>query len=163
MLRPTVRLVLLAALVAALPACDSGSNEAQALFEARAFALPSGITRTDDVGAVLATDADDWRVGPGYATRVIAVDPVFPNPVRAQGVATLPVNTSGTRGGLALYVLEADGRLRLLDADEGATQPGLPTLSFFGSELGVVTGLYRVVLLDGSGGVVSYGDVQLTQ
>lgn len=162
MLRPTVPLVLLTALVVALPACDSANTEGQRLFEQEALlTVPSGVTRTDATGAALATDADDWRIGPGFATRVIGVDPLFPNPVRASQTATLPVNTNGTRGGLVLVVLEADGRFRTLDERPDATQPGLPTLSFFGSQLGPVAGLYRVVLLDGAGGVVSYGDVQL--
>ena len=162
MLRPILRPLLLVALAGTVGACDSTDSGAQALFEAQALALPSGYTRTNATGDVLSTDADDWRIGPGYATRVIAVDPLFPNPIRAEDYAALPVNTSGTSGGLVLAVLQSDGRLRTLDTDEGATQPGLPTLGFFGSELGVVGGLYRVLLLDGVGGVVSYGDVQYT-
>ncbi len=162
MLPPIRRLLLLAALVGSTAGCDSTNSEAQALFEAQALSIPSGFTRTTATGEVLATDADDWRIGPGYATRVIAVDPIYPNPIRSGAFATLPVNTSGTRGGLVLAVLQSDGRLRTLDTEPTATQPGLPTLGFFGSEVGVVEGLYRLLLLDGSGGIVSYGDVQYT-
>lgn len=160
MLRPTARLALLVALLAGAPACDSTNTDGQRLFELEALGAPNGFTRTDARGRVLSEDADDWRIGPGYGTRVAGVDPIFPNPIDAESFATLAVNTNGTRGGLALAVIEADGRFRTLDTDEGATQPGLPTLGFFGSQLGPTAGLYRLVLLDGAGGVVSYGDVR---
>lgn len=157
-----LRLPALALLLALAAGCDAANADGQRLFEQQALlGVPSGLTRTAADGRVLSTDADDWRVGPAYATRVVVVDPPFPNPVSARESASLPVNSNGTRGGLALAVLEADGRLRQIAEAPRATDPGLPTLSFFGSQLGLTAGLYRLVLLDGAGGVVSYGDVEL--
>ena len=146
-------------------ACDGTSVEEQRFFEDQAFATaPSGFTRTDEGGEVLSTDAEDWRVGPGYAGLVQTIQVPYPNPLPFRATGVYQVNVvAGVPGGLALYRLDAGGRLRLIGqpCDDAVTST-ICTFTFQGSEVSPVgdDGLVRLMLLDGQNGVVSYGDVQ---
>ena len=154
----------LAALLA-VGACDGVSVEEQRLFEDQAFAgVPSGFTRTGASGAVVAEDADDWRIGPAYAGRVQTIQVPYPNPLPFRETAVYQLNVvTGVAGGLALYRLDADGRLRLVgEPCDDAVSATICTFTVAGSEVAPVGGdaLVRLVLVDGQQGVVSYGDVQ---
>ena len=153
------------ALLAVLAACDTVSVEEQRFFEDQAFATaPAGFTETSEGGAVVSEDADDWRIGPGYQGRVQTVQVPYPNPLPFRETGVYQVNVvAGVAGGLALYRLDAGGRLRLVGRPcDDAVASTICTFTFQGSEVSPVgdEGLVRLVLLDGQNGVVSYGDVQ---
>ena len=161
MLRPA----LVLSLTLAVAACDGASVEEQRFFEDQAFAeVPTGFTRTTEGGAVTAEDPGDWRIGPGYQGIVQTVQVPYPNPLPFRATAVYQVNVvAGVPGGLALYRLDAGGRLRLVGRPcDDAAQSTICTFTFQGSEVSPVgdEGLVRLLLLDGRNGVVSYGDVQ---
>ena len=97
MLRP----VLAAVCLLALAACDSGTGNAQQLFEDRALLdAPSGVN-----------DEGDWQVGPAFTVRVSVIQPVTPNPVGATETAVLTLDAKDIPTGLTLYRQDTDGRL----------------------------------------------------
>ena len=165
MLRP---LLLLPPLLL-LAACDTTSATEQRLFEDAALLTPvAGITETDATGQVLSTDASDWRIGPAFLNRVSLLQLPNPNPVRL-GQAVNFLVTQGVPGGLRLYVLELrNGVVDLVPVNDpnafepGAAQSGFYPFSVSARQIALGgAGLYRVVLLDGSQNVVTYGDLDI--
>ena len=175
MLRPPTPLavrLLLALPLALVAACDGSTVGAQQAFEDEALLSPvSGITRTDANGRVEARDPSDWRIAPAYVNRVEFIGTPFPNPVRYGQDVSVPVNTAGVPGGLRLVLLEEDPQTGSLDLvalrDPRSECPGGagPDNCLFyvsASQIGLSgPGLYRLVLLDGVNGIVSYGDVEV--
>ena len=146
----------------ALLACDTA--ELQSDFEEEAFAVPSGITSTDENGEVVETDDDDWRTSPAYMGRVY-IDPAFPNPVGPGDFVTIPVRVrqfNALEGSLALVSFDEDRVARRLDDIRDARDPGAYIFSFSPRVLGV-TGLVRVYVVDNGGGLISYGDLLIEQ
>lgn len=156
------------ALLASLAACDGTTSGAQQVFEDRALLdIPDGFTRTDENGAALNADADDWRIGPAFAARVRMLQVPFPNPAGPDETVSFTVDAQGVSGGLYLYRLRPDGVLEAFNSPgtsyPDASRPGFYTFTFFGSEASPagVAGLYRLLLLDGAGRIVTYGDVRV--
>ena len=152
-----------------LAACDTAGLQAD--FRIAALAPPMGFTRTDAAGAVVGTaDPDDWRTAPIYgpaAVTSVDVQPIYPNP--ASGVVTLVVNVrSGTIVGGVRVVgyVEREGQLpttfTLADEPDGRG-PVIVTSFNLASSPGFRQGggLRRVVLFDGQGDVISYGDLMV--
>ncbi|MDT0631181.1 hypothetical protein RQM47_08495 [Rubrivirga sp. S365] len=161
---PLAPLLAALALLPLLAACDGATVEEQRFFEDQAFSPPSGYTRTDASGAVVAEDAGDWRIGPAYGGLVQTIQVPYPNPLPFRETGVYQVNVvSGVAGGLALYRLDGDGRLRLIGqpCDDAVTST-ICTFTFQGREVSPVgdDALTRLLLVDGRNGVVSYGDVQ---
>lgn len=166
----TLRLLLAALPLLAL-ACDSATSDSQRLFEDDALLSPvAGVTRTDADATVLSRDSSDWRIGPAYRGRVSFLELPSPNPAAAGATVSFLVNSEGVPGGLELVALARDGdRVDFVQIrDPGAqrpdaSEPGLYPFSVRAGQIDVDGGggLTRVVLLDGRGGVVSYGDVQV--
>ena len=166
MLRP---LLLLPPLLL-LAACDTTSATEQRLFEDAALLTPvAGITETDATGQVLSTDASDWRIGPAFLNRVSLLQLPNPNPVRLGQAVNFLVDTQGVPGGLRLYMLELrNGVVDLVPVNDpnafepGAAQSGFYPFSVSARQIALGgAGLYRVVLLDGSQNVVTYGDLDI--
>ena len=166
-----VRLLLVALPLLAL-ACDSGVADGQRAFEDQALLSPAeGITRTDERAAVLSRDSSDWRIGPAYLGRVRFLELPYPNPAPVGSAVSFLVDTEGVAGGLELAAVVRTGTgrvdlVRILDPGArraDATAPGFYPFSVSAGQIDVDGGggLTRVVLLDGRGGVVSYGDVQV--
>ncbi len=156
----------------AVAGCDSGDVEAQRLFEDEALLSPvAGITRVEVDGTVGARDANDWRIGPAFRNRVSLLALPSPNPVRFGQAITFPVDSQGVPGGLRVVVLVRDPRTGALDLvairDPGSEQPGASQAGFYTFSISAnqialgVPGLYRLVLLDGTQGIVTYGDVEI--
>ena len=169
MLRPLAPLVALL-LVAG---CDGTAREEQLLFEDQAIlSAISGITETADDATVVSRDPSDWRIGPAYLNRVSFLELPNPNPVAFGEALRFLVDTQGVPGGLRLYVLQEDPVTNALDVvpirGEGASRPDAAASGFYTFTVSARQiapggpGLYRVLLLDGGQGVVSYGDVQVT-
>lgn len=144
-------------LAATTGGCDS--QDLQREFEEASTLPPAGYTETTDRGEVLSADADDWRVGPAFASN-LTVDPAFPNPVSAQEVVIpVTVRFSGAiQGGLVLRAIDSTNRFQVLDQLFEASSPGAYVLRFNPIVLGR-TGLVRLFIFDGTGALISYGDV----
>jgi len=165
---PLAALLVAAALT--LPSCDS--VEAQQGFEAEAASPPAGITPTDASGAATGpADPDDWRSAPAFPSA--SVGPAYPNPVPADfgGAVQVPVTfpfADTVTGTVTLVLYDPRQRFRplaLLDEVPAATFPGTSTLRFTLAELQAAfqladaRGLYRAYIRDGSGRLISYGDI----
>ncbi|WP_420454817.1 hypothetical protein [Rubrivirga sp.] len=167
MLRP----LLLVAAVLSVAACDGTSAGPQRVFEDEALFTPvAGITETDERATVLSRDPADWRIGPAYLNRVSLLELPSPNPVRRGQAVSFLVDTQGVPGGLRLYVLAEDraGAVDLVPvADPNAVEPAAAQAGFYPFSVSASQialggpGLYRVLLLDGAQGVVTYGDLDI--
>ena len=154
-------------LALAIGACDSATD--QRSFRERALAPPSGFTRTDAQGAVITQDPGDWQVSPLYgaaSTVWITAQPAFPNPVTPDGVVTLILNvrSGAVVGGLTAvgYVERPDQLPESYVLDDVVDARGFVTFSIApaahpGWSQG--GGLRRVVVFDGVGEPVTFGDV----
>ncbi|MGB3543370.1 hypothetical protein [Rubrivirga sp.] len=166
-----LRLVALS-LVCLLVACDGSQVEGQRLFEDQALLAPaSGVTQTEADGTVTSRDPDDWRIGPAYANQVTILSLPSPNPVQLGEALSFVVDTQGVPGGLRLVVRSVDPVTRVVDLlrirDPEAERPEAAASGFYPFAVSVrqlaIEGprLYRVVLVTGNGGIVSYGDVEV--
>lgn len=146
-----------------------GQNDDQREFERRAYSEPEGITETDEIGDVIDgnEDGDDWRVSPFYQGLVDIDRPAYPNPVqttdevrieifnRDDAVTTLRVVVFFAEAGVEREVQSA--RQDPLPANSSTVVSINPQeLSRFETD---VLGLKRVILLDATNNVVSYGDI----
>lgn len=144
-------------LAAAGSGCDS--RDLQREFEEESTLPPAGYTQTTERGEVLVVDRDDWRVAPVFDGN-LTVDPAFPNPVAAEEVV-IPVTvrfSGAVQGGLVLRAIDSTNRFRVLDQLFEASSPGAYVLRFNPIVLGR-TGLVRLFIFDGTGALISYGDV----
>ena len=142
--------VLLLALLAA--GCDGFSGGDQRLFEDAAFLGTSdGVT------------GDDWRVGPVFGGRVQVIRPATPNPARPNDSVIVQIYADAAPAGFALYRRRADGTLDLIQETFGVAAPNIYTFDFFGSEASPTgtSGSSRILILDGTERVATYGDVVL--
>lgn len=156
-----IRILLVLTIIAGLGACDTGED--QGAFDDRAFSKPSGITQTSKSGRVLSEDEDDWQISPAYFGRIV-VDPAFPNPVPSGEFVTIPIRVriSGSVQGRLNVVSYDNNRIeRRLDTISDAQDPGAYVFRFMPRILGL-NGLIRVFIVDTQGGIVSYGDLQVT-
>lgn len=149
-----LRSVLPVALVAllALAGCDATGTTGQAQFETEAFfTTPDGV------------DSTDWRVGPAFDARIQVQRRPDPNPAFSRETVTMQLYAPTAPAGFGLYRLEADGRLFLVDDAPGQSGPSFYTFSFFASEVSAtgLSGVYRLIVLDGRDRVVTFGDFEL--
>lgn len=143
--------------------CDS--QDLQDAFAERASLPPSGFTAVEQCGTEPSSeDPDDWRTAPRYRGR-IRVDPACPNPAPGERVTVSITVYEGVRGGLALRVYDNSRPRRLIripdpGADDliAARDAGLYSFSFE-SVLLPQRGLQRLFIFDGTGELVSYGDL----
>ncbi|MDX1419162.1 MAG: hypothetical protein R3181_04290 [Rubricoccaceae bacterium] len=157
-----------ACLLLALALAGCGSSEAQAEFELDAAQAASGIARTDAQGNLLSDDPNDWRTAPLYATSFFQVTRrPFPNPVSfSSGAVVIMEVTTGDAipGGLRLVPFENGRRSRFTSEQTCFVGgPDICVFDFFPSEIeGAQPGdLWRLILFDGQGNVVTYGDLQI--
>jgi hypothetical protein len=160
--------VILAGVVV-LAGCDTAGD--QRVFRELALAPPSGFTQTDAEGTVISADPADWRVSPLYSqTSAVSVTarPAFPNPVASNGIATLILNvqTGAVVGGVTVIgYVEQPGELPdSYILDDRADARGFVDLSIVpAAHPGFVQGggLRRIVVIDGQGEPVTYGDLMI--
>ena len=157
--------LLLAVFVAGCGATDV--REAQRLFEAEAFTLPaSGFTETPDGVTVRDEDPQDWRIAPRFLGDFELTLPPYPNPV-GRGESIQLLGTFADRNGALIpYRLTRDGDLLRIEGAcvSGSTLAPAPVYTVFADCIGLgESGLFRLVLLDGRGDVVTYGDVSVAR
>lgn len=158
----------LAAFALILLAACSGQED-QREFEREALQPPQGFTRTDGNGNIEpgGEDPDDWRTSP-FFQGLVDVDPAFPNPVLSTDnvhirfeITTVDANINR----VTAFVLHEDGTMPDLDSvDSSPLQFGYHFLNFPAQRLARFQdprGLHRILLYDGRGNIVSYGDIMV--
>ena len=160
-----LRTVLFVLLVSAT-GCDSGLGEAQRQFDAEALlGRPEGFTEieiVDGTARVVREDLDDWRLGPAFLVNTQVTQRPVPNPVGPRQEFTLTLFTDGLPGGILLRRLDARGDAVVIPGTRRpeASQRGFYAFTLDGDDVaGGIDGLYRVVVEDGRGRIVTYGDV----
>lgn len=162
-----IRTLLLALAVAvALPGCDT--NEGQDLFFDQSRLAPSGITRTDESGAIIGDpDPDDWRVAPAFQGSV-EVFPASPNPVNRNGLVTITVqDTFGDilTGGVRATGFTDTNPSQFVELDRDQGNGPFYTLTFSPTRLrqtgGDAARLFRVRIFTTDSRIVSYGDLEV--
>jgi hypothetical protein len=142
-------------------------NDAQEEYERSAYAQAEGFTSTDFNGNIEGSeDEDDWRTSPFY-TGLASVEPVFPNPVSYGTTANLDVYLNGASftSVLELGYLDISGNWVQLQFMEDVTDFSVNTMlintQLFGSNAEIGRGLYRLILIDGSQRIITYGDIRI--
>lgn len=158
-------------LVLALISCSE--SNAQREFENQAFSQPSGITEMTSTGGPVdngENDPDDWRIAPDFQGSISIETPAYPNPVSFSDEIEIlaSVNSFGAVNGLQVYAFQQPtqprGPLVIID---GQLETGFKTIHIDPETFASSTGtgnfgnLYRIIIYDGSGNVISYGDVQV--
>lgn len=146
-----------------------GQNDDQREFERRAYSAPDGITETDEIGDVVDgnEDRDDWRISPFYQGLVDIDRPAYPNPVEATDEVRLEIfnrDDAVTSLGVVVFFAEAGVEREVQSARHDPLPANSTTvvsinpqeLSRFETD---VLGLKRVIFLDATNNVVSYGDI----
>lgn len=152
------------ALVFFFVGCDvTNTGVNQEAFERDALeTVPSEFTETDASGTVMSEDTDDWRTAPLYAVGRFEITQLpYPNPYAEPSGLSFSGFVEGASE-LVLRRLQSNGALVFLAREE----PGAGTQPFFFTDdgtwfSGVQPGLHRLVVLDGRGRVVTYGDIQV--
>ncbi|REL37673.1 hypothetical protein DYD21_07770 [Rhodohalobacter sp. SW132] len=157
-------------LIAIISAC--GQDDDQRDFEQEAFSLPDGITQTDNSGQIVEgnEDPDDWRVAP-FFQGLVYIDPLpFPNPVQVSDVLRIHVDPfQEALNGLIILVISENAANReprqIYNHAQSPLPPGptvvdLNPIQFsWNNTAQNARGLHRLILVDGSGNVISYGDI----
>lgn len=150
-----------------------GQNDDQREFEREAFSAPDGFTQTDEIGDVVEgnEDRDDWRISPFYQGLVDIDRPAYPNPVQTTGEVRIEIfNRDDAVTALRVIVIFVNSGT--YNEREVLRRDPLPAnstsvLSINPQELGRfdtvddIVGLKRVILLDATNNVVSYGDIMV--
>ena len=165
-----LRTALVLATVLTAAGCDSGLGAAQRQFDEQALlARPAGFTEieiVDGSARVVSEDPDDWRLGPTFAVNTQVTQRPVPNPVRPDQEFTLTLFTDGLVGGVRLRRLDARGDAILIPGTQRpeASARGFYSFSLDGDDVAAgIDGLYRVVVEDGRGRIVTYGDVLVVE
>jgi len=160
-------LVELLSLLFVLLISGCSGQEDQREFEKQAYQSPQGYTETDQSGRPVEgmEDPDDWRTAPFFQGLII-VEPAWPNPALTTDEIRLEVTVTTTDAQinqLSARALMDNGSIRFLDGIESSPLSfGRHVLSFPARSLSRfedARGLHRVLLFDGTGNIVSYGDI----
>jgi hypothetical protein len=143
----------------AVTACDTTSRQDE--FAEEASDMPAGFAQTNVGGDIISDDKDDWRTAPVFGGK-ISLRPAYPNPVQVEGFVTVPLTITAFRAVQAPLTLKVprDGLLFTLDVIDQAAEPGAYIFQFAAAHIGT-RGLRRLFVFDGTGELVSYGDVQV--
>lgn len=141
-------------------------SDEQREFEREAFSPPEDITETGDNGGDN-IDPDDWRVGP-FFQGLIEVFPVSPNPVLTSNQIRIEVLVYGFDSINGLRILAYYGQNSFKPLREDHRSPLPPgTISYSIQAIDIAQfpanpqGLYRIILEDYKGNIISYGDVRI--
>jgi hypothetical protein len=121
-----------------------------------------GILETDEVGAILGGDPDDWCLDPGGEPPTqIAFGPAYPNPATGQAAISYALPTGEPAGAVSIKIVDGEcGVVRTLV--EGAQPAGMHTVVWdLRDENGDVVepGLYRAIFTKSS--FECHGDIEV--
>lgn len=152
-------------------------SDDQRKFEERALTSPDGITETNGNGDIIdgKIDNDDWQVGPMYAQRIQInaelTHPPFPNPLSYNQTLNLEIffNVSDPVDAISVQKFSIVGErnypeIAFRNGDELINS--FNTIPIQGKEIAKGAGsggkgLYRILIYDRRGNLISYGDVQI--
>lgn len=147
-----------------------GQNRDQRDFENQAFNTPDGFTQTNASGQVEEEDPDDWRIAP-FFQGMVEVRPAYPNPVQTTGQISIDVEITGIESVSGLRVIvfhHVEEVVEPIFVDQRAPlPPGLTVVPINPVELGrfnnveSALGLHRVIVMDGSENIITYGDIMV--
>ena len=157
--RGHIAALLLAMLI--FPACTPRDDSG---FLDRALRAPSGIVETDASGRVINRPADDhdWETSPQFYG--IRVEPAYPNPAPFNARVYIPVSLDfrlPVRGLNVEWWVQEEGRLRLIESFDEVWEPQHYMLTIEAQFNG--PGLYRVLITDAAGVLISYGDIEVVE
>lgn len=145
-------------------------SDEQREFERQAISLPENFTQTKNNGEVVEgnTDPDDWRIAPFYQGIVYIDTPPFPNPLLSNQRLNIEVEVPGfdALSGLNVIVLYNGNTPKLLysyispPVPTGTTSISLDALNIAQFPQNPA-GLYRIILEDDDGNIISYGDIKI--
>jgi hypothetical protein len=144
-------------------------NDEQRQFEREAVSLPENITETNENGSIVEgrEDPDDWRIAP-FFQGVVYVDPPFPNPMLSTDRININIQVTGVDGvsGLNIVALFNENSFRPVYQDLRSPLPtGLTSISLSAADIAQFAenpeGLYRIIIEDRQGVIITYGDVRV--
>lgn len=144
-------------------------NDDQQEFEREAFNRPENFTETRDNGEIVdgKEDPDDWRISPFYQG-TLSIDPPFPNPVLSTERVTLILLVTGVDAvnGFRVFVLyDETNYVPIYEEFRSPLPPGVNTVTLDARSIARFEenpeGLYRLIIEDLRGNVISYGDVKI--
>jgi hypothetical protein len=150
-----------------VPGCTQ--NDDQQEFERDAFSLAGNFTETLDNGEIVEgkEDPDDWRVSPFYQG-TIEIYPPYPNPVLSTErlIMELLVRGIDALNGFRIYILYNESNYVQIPPEfNSPIPPGLTTVTLDARSIARFEenpeGLYRLIIEDLRGNVISYGDVKI--
>ena len=150
-----------------ITACSQSDDQRE--FEQQAFSTPEGFTETKSNGEIVEgrADPDDWRVSPFYRG-LIDVFPPYPNPVLTNERVTFEVSVAGIDAvdGFRVYAFYRGSSLfPLFPEFQRPLPPGLLSISLNPLDIAEIRenpqGLYRIIVLDAEGNVITYGDIRV--
>lgn len=159
-MKPILITAMLMALLV-LPACSQRDDSG---FLDRALRAPDGIVETDASGRLIDRPADDhdWETSPQYFG--FRVEPAYPNPAPFNAPVYIPVSLDfrlPIRGVNIEWWVQEDGRLQLIESFPEVWEAQHYMLTFPAQFNG--PGLYRVLITDGGGALISYGDIRVVE
>ena len=172
-MQPKIALLLFVLSGLLFAGCSKSDDQRQ--FEEEALQQPRNITKTDASGNITgSSDPDDWRIGPMYQGLInignfSEPQPPFPNPVNFNSdlhiYFTQLVSDEISR--LEIYKLtEFNNRQVVRLYDEFEINSTFNDLRISGSSIADGEGsgasdIYRLLIYDGRGNLITYGDVEV--
>lgn len=162
---------LISVLAFALMSCSE--SEAQREFENQALTQPSGITEMTPNGGPVEggeNDSDDWRIAPDFQGSISFLTKPHPNPVAFNQDIKIQLNIGSFESVNGLQIAAFQQPNQIIGPfiqKTGQLDPGLferqinPEAFASSTGTGNFGNLYRIIIYDGNGNVISYGDVQV--
>lgn len=152
-----------------ISSCGKDKNQQQFVNEALST-IPEGITEMTAAGVPKedgATDPKDWRISPDYAGLVSILTPAYPNPVAIGQPLKIDIDLgyAETVSRLQVYVLNPNSGdlVPLYQKSDLSIIETIPlNADHFADQVGVGnSNIYRILIYDGRGNIISYGDVKV--
>lgn len=147
-----------------LSGCSQNSDQRE--FEKQAFSEPTGITETDQIGAKIGNvDPDDWRIAPFFQGDIELITPPSPNPVLSNGNLRIEIQINFLEriNGIFIFVYRPPSIYPVDERSQvptGNTTFTIPAIIIAGDN-STPQGLYRIIIQDETGNVITYGDVKI--
>lgn len=153
-----------------LAGCSKSDKQKE--FENQAFAQPTGYTAINASGQIDSDhiDPDDWRISPDYQGFIEIDEKAHPNPVFINSRFEILLNIKYANNLSRIdvfafqypneisFTIETIGEMRIYDNS-------FPNISIEAQTLPTdkLNNLYRILLTDQSGNVITYGDVKVNE
>ncbi|MDZ7692748.1 MAG: hypothetical protein U5K69_16755 [Balneolaceae bacterium] len=162
----------LAVLLLVIIGCSKSDDQKE--FENQAYSPPEGYTAMSANAQELdQSDPDDWRISPMYQGLLSIVSKAYPNPVFINSTSRIQLNInyitnlSRIEAWVFQTSFQEDGRGPVDSiSDSQISEGGVPVINLNPSSFPQNfrgDNLYRILILDQSGNVITYGDIKVEQ